>query len=262
MSGVMEFVKLEKDGKVAEITISRPEVHNAIDMGVVRDLSAALDDCWKDDGIKVIVLKGAGKSFSSGADLKQFMKFAAGEGNPVEYGLKLHFDVIKKMREIPKPIIAEVKGYSIGAGVGLVAASDYAIAAESAVFSCGYILIGLSPDTGTSFLIPRGCSMKRAFELMSTGRRFSAREALDYGIVTEVVPDDRLEERVREVVEIYLNRPRVAIANLKKLLNVTHSNKIDEHLAYELNLAMMATLTKDFIEGVTAMLEKREAKFE
>lgn len=258
----MKPVILEKNEKVAEITINRPKIHNALDVDVVKELSAALDNCWKDDNIKVIVLKGAGKSFSSGADLKQFMRFAAGEGNPAEYGLELHFGVVKKMREIPKPIIAEVKGYAIGAGVGLVTASDYAIAAESAVFSCGYILIGLSPDTGTSFLIPRGCSMKRAFELMSTGRRFSAREALDYGIVTEVVPDDKLEERVKEVVEIYLNRPRVAIANLKKLLNVTHSNKIDEHLAYELNLATMATLTRDFIEGVTAMLEKREAKFD
>ncbi|MBO8180001.1 MAG: enoyl-CoA hydratase/isomerase family protein [Archaeoglobus sp.] len=258
----MKSVILEKDEKVAEITLNRPEVHNALNMDMVKELSAALDDCWKDDDIKVIVLKGAGKSFSSGADLKQFMRFAAGEGNSAEYGLELHFGVVKKMREIPKPIIAEVKGYSIGGGVGLVAASDYAIAAESAVFSCGYVLIGLSPDTGTSFLIPRGASMKRAFELMSTGRRFSAREALQYGIVTEVVPDEKLRERVKEVVEIYLNRPREAIANLKRLLNITHSNKIDEQLALELNFVSMATLTKDFIEGVTAMLEKREARFD
>lgn len=258
----MNCVIMEKSGKVAEITLNRPEVHNAINMDVVRELSAALDKCWKDDEIKVIVLKGAGKSFSSGADLKQFVSFASGGGNPAEYGIRLHFDVIKKMREIPKPIIAEVKGYSIGAGVGLVSASDYAIAAESAVFSCGYVLIGLSPDTGTSFLIPRGCSMKRAFELMSTGREFSAKEAMEYGIVTEVVEDERLEERVREVVELYLNRPKVAIANLKRLLNVTHSNKMDEHLAFELNLATMATFTKDFAEGVMAKLEKREAKFD
>ncbi len=256
----MDAVKLEKDGKVARIIINRPEIHNAIDFDVVDGLSEALDECWKDD-VKVVVLKGAGKSFSSGADLKQFLKFAAGEGSLLEYGIRLHLDVLKKMREIPKPVIAEIKGYIIGAGLGLAIASDYAIAAESAVFSCGFTLIGLSPDTGTSFFIPRSCGIKRAFELMSTGRRFSAREALEYGLVTEVVPDEELEERVGEVVEIYLNRPRMAIANLKRLLNVTHSNKLDEHLAFELNLAMMTTTTEDFAEGVKAMLEKREPRF-
>ncbi len=104
--------------------------------------------------------------------------------------------------------------------------------------------------------------MKRAFELMSTGRRFSAREALEYGIVTEVVEDERLEERVKEVAEMYSRKPRTAIANLKRLLNATHSNKLDEHLALELNLASLSTLSRDFAEGVAAMLEKREASFD
>ncbi len=130
----MECVKLEKNGRVAEITLNRPEVHNAINMDMVTGLSKSLEECQKDDEIKVIVLKGEGKSFCSGADLRQFLKFAAGEGNPSEYGLKLHFDVIRKIRKIPKPVVAEVKGYAIGAGLGIVSASDYAVAAESAVF--------------------------------------------------------------------------------------------------------------------------------
>lgn len=103
--------------------------------------------------------------------------------------------------------------------------------------------------------------MKRAFEIMSTGRRFSAKEALEYGIVTEVVPEEKLKDRVMEVAKLYLNRPPLAIANLKKLLNATHSNKLEEHLAYELTLATMTTLTKEFVEGVSAMLEKREPRF-
>ncbi|MEM1578721.1 MAG: enoyl-CoA hydratase/isomerase family protein [Archaeoglobaceae archaeon] len=257
----MGFVKVRKDGGIAEIILNRPEVHNALNLGVLNDLSAAIEDCGKDENVKVVILKGEGKSFCSGADLKQFLEFATGKSRAEEYGLRLHLGVVKKLREIPKPVIAEVKGYAIGAGLGLVVASDYAIAAENAIFSCGYILIGLSPDTGTSFLIPRGCSMKRAFEIMSTGRRFSAKEALEYGIVTEVVPEDKLEERVMEVAKLYLNRPLLAIANLKKLLNATHSNKLEEHLAYELTLATMTTLTKEFAEGVSAMLEKREPRF-
>jgi 2-(1,2-epoxy-1,2-dihydrophenyl)acetyl-CoA isomerase len=258
----MQFLKFEKDGKVARISLNRPEVHNALNLGIIGELSDALDECENDEEIKVVLLRGEGKSFSSGADLKQFLEFSSGKGNPLEYGIKLHHGVIKKMRDLSKPVIAEVKGYAIGAGLGLVVASDYAVSAESAVFSCGFVLIGLSPDTGTSFFIPRSANMKRAFELMSTGRRFSAKEALEYGIVTEVVEDEKLEERVEEVVEIYLKRPRMAIANLKKLLNVTHSNKLAEHLSYELTLAMLTTTTKDFLEGVTASFQKREPEFD
>ena len=257
----MKPIKLATGDGFAEIVLNRPEILNAINLEMLTHLSEALDSCWKDERVKVIVLKGSGGNFSSGADLKQFLDFASGKGSPMEYGLKLHFEVVKKMREIPKPIIAEVRGYAIGAGLGLVTASDYAIASENSVFSCGYILIGLSPDTGTSFFIPRNCGLKRAFELMATGRTFSAKEALEYGIVTEVVPENRLEERVREVVRILVSRPRVAIANLKKLLNSTHSNRIDEHLGLELNLAMISAMTRDFLEGVSAMLKKREPKF-
>ena len=258
----MEFLKFEKEGKIAIITLNRPEVHNALNMGLVNELSQALDECERDESIKVILLRGEGSSFCSGADLNQFLEFAAGKGNAMEYGLKIHFSILKKMRNLPKPIVAEVKGYSIGAGLGLVLATDYAVAARSSIFSCGFILVGLSPDSGTSFFIPRSVSFKRAFELMSTGRRFSAEEALEYGFVTEVVDDEKLEERVEEVVQLYLNRPRMALANLKKLLNATHSNSLDEHLSYELNLAMLSTLSKDFVEGVKANLERRMPKFQ
>ncbi|RLI77733.1 2-(1,2-epoxy-1,2-dihydrophenyl)acetyl-CoA isomerase [Archaeoglobales archaeon] len=258
----MEFLKFEKEGKVARISFNRPEVHNALNMGLIEELSQALDECEKDDDIKVILLRGEGKSFCSGADLKQFLEFISGTGNAMEYGLKIHLSVLKKMRGLSKPIVAEVKGYSIGAGLGILLATDYAVAAKSSIFSCGFILVGLSPDSGTSFFIPRSVSFKRAFELMSTGRRFSAEEALEYGFVTEVVDDEMLEERVAEVINLYLNRPRTAIANLKKLLNASHSNSLDEHLSFELTLAMLSTLSKDFAEGVRAGLEKREPVFD
>jgi 2-(1,2-epoxy-1,2-dihydrophenyl)acetyl-CoA isomerase len=258
----MEFLKFEKDGRVARITLNRPEVHNALNMGLINEISQALDECERDDGIKVILLRGEGKSFCSGADLKQFLEFATGKGNAMEYGLKIHFSILKMMRDIPKPIIAEVKGYSIGAGLGLVLAADYAIAARSSTFSCGFILLGLSPDSGTSYFIPRSVSFKRAFELMSTGRRFSADEALEYGFVTEVVDDEKLQERVEEVIQLYLNRPRIALGNLKRLLNTTHSNSLDEHFSFELNLAMLSALSKDFVEGVRASIEKRKPDFE
>jgi 2-(1,2-epoxy-1,2-dihydrophenyl)acetyl-CoA isomerase len=257
----MEFLKFEKRGRVAVLTLNRPEVHNALNIGLIRELSEVLEACEMDDDVKVILLRGAGKSFCSGADLKDFFEFSCGRGNPLEFALKLHISVLKKMREIPKPIVGELKGYSIGAGLGLALATDYAIASKSAVFSCGFVLIGLSPDTGTSFFIPRSANFKRAFELMASGRRFSAKEALEYGFVTEVVDDAMLERRVEEVIELLLNRPRTAIANLKKLLNVSHSNKLDEHLGFELSLALLSTLSTDFAEGVKAVLEKREPEF-
>jgi len=144
----------------------------------------------------------------------------------------------------------------------LVLASDYVVASESAKFSCGFVNIGLSPDTATSFFIPRCLGLKRAFELMSTGRIFSAKEALEYGVVTEVVSDSELEDRVKEVVEFYLNRPRTVIGYLKKLLDVTYSNTLDEHMGLEFSLALSSALSKDFIEGLTATVQKRQPKFE
>ncbi len=261
MTRDFEYLVYEKKDRVAIITMNRPEKHNALNMGLINELSRALADADEDDDVKVVLLRGAGKSFCSGADLNQFMEFAAGRGNPIELGVVLHYGVIKKMREMGKAVVAELKGYVIGAGLGLAMASDYAVAAESTTFSAGFTLVGLSPDTGTSFFIPRAASMKRAFEIMATARTFSAKEALEYGLVTEIVPDDELESRVEGVVNTLLNRPRVAIAHLKKLLNVTYSNGLDEHLGYELTLAMKSAISEDFIEGVTAMLEKREPKF-
>jgi 2-(1,2-epoxy-1,2-dihydrophenyl)acetyl-CoA isomerase len=258
----MEFLKFEKDGRVARISLNRPEVHNALNMGLIDELSQALNECERDDSIRLILLRGEGKSFCSGADLKQFLEFAFGRGNAMEYGLKIHFSILKRMRRIPKPIIAEVKGYSIGAGLGLLLAADYAVAARSSIFSCGFILLGLSPDSGTSYFIPRSVSFKRAFELMSTGRTFSAEEALEYGFVTEVVDDEKLEERVEEVIQLYLRRPRIALGNLKELLNATHSNSLEEHFSLELNLAMLSALSKDFAEGVKAGIERRKPNFE
>jgi 2-(1,2-epoxy-1,2-dihydrophenyl)acetyl-CoA isomerase len=257
----MEFLKFEREGKIGKITLNRPEYHNALNLGMIEELSRALELC-EDKSIKVIVLRGEGKSFCSGADLREFMRFTDGTENPLEYALKLHISVLKKMREIDKPIIAEVKGYSIGAGLGLVLASDYAIADRDSVFSCGFILVGLSPDTGTSFFIPRSVNFKRAFELMSTGRRFTAKEALEYGFITEIVDGNILESRVNEVVNLYLNLPKFALANLKKLMNVSHSNKLDEHLSFELTLALLSTLSNDFLKGVRAAISGDKPEFD
>ncbi len=259
---IYEFDTLEFEvrGRIAEIILNRPEVHNSVNHQMAVDMAEALKLC-SDGEVKVVVMRGKGRSFCSGADIRAFIEMYNDPEKLAEFAEVFHDDIIKAIRKLPKPVIVEAKGYVFGAGLSLVLASDYAIASSDTVFSSGFARIGLSPDTGSSFFFPRATGMKRAFELMSTARRFDAQEALRYGIVTEVAPPPSLEARVNEVAEMYLKMPGKVIESVKQLLNVSYSNNLDDHLKLEMEYVMKSATTEDFREGLKAFIEKREPKF-
>jgi len=256
-----ETIRFSTRERIAEITLNRPEVHNSVNYQMAYEMAEALKLC-KEGDTKVVVLRGEGKSFCSGADIRAFIEMQDNPEKLTEFGEVFHNGIIRAIRELPKPVIVEAKGYIFGGGLSLVLASDYAVASEDTTFSSGFARIGLSPDTGSSFFFPRVTGMKRAFELMSTARRFDAGEAMKYGIVTEVVPSASLKARVDEVARMYLKMPRKVIASIKQLLNVSYSNSLDEHLRLEMEHVMTSARSKDFREGIRAFIEKREPEFE
>ncbi|RLI77467.1 2-(1,2-epoxy-1,2-dihydrophenyl)acetyl-CoA isomerase [Archaeoglobales archaeon] len=246
-------VEFDIEGKIAKITINKPKTHNSIDTKVVEGLANALKLC-EDDEIKAVVLRGEGKSFCSGADLIEFRKFVD-RGGLEYYSRVFHNGVIKRIRKLRKAVIVEAKGYVFGAGLSLLLASDYAVASKNAVFSSGFARIGLSPNTGSSFFLPRSIGFKKAFELMSTARSFDAMEALNLGIVNEVV-EANLEERIYEVAKFYAAMPSKVIRYIKLLLDVSLSNTLEEHLILEEKLILDTAKTDEFLQHLNNTISK------
>ncbi len=258
-----ETISFKIEGGVAEIRLNLPKYHNALTTRMMYELADSLERCESGD-VKVVLISGEGASFCAGANVKEFLdnidnlrdeEYFNSEGKVINFG------VIKRMRDLKKPVIVLTKGFTFGAGLSIVLASDYAIASDDTIFFGGFIRLGLSPDIGTSFFLPRHVGMKKAFELMSFGETFSAREALEYGIVNEVVKRDKLEERARVVVERYLRAPKSAVARIKELINISFDNPLERHLEIEMRYTYETMLTDDFEEGLRAVLERREPVF-
>lgn len=247
-------VEFDVEDGVAKVTINKPESHNSIDTKVVEGLANALKLCESNE-IKAVVLKGKGKSFSSGADLMEFKKFVD-RGGLEYYSRIFHDNIIKRIRGLKKAVIVEAKGYIFGAGLSLLLASDYAIASKDAIFSSGFARIGLSPNTGSSFFFPRLVGVKKAFELMSTARNFDAMEALNLGIVNEVVDENKLEKRVDEVAKFYVAMPSKVVYYIKRLLDVSLSNTLEEHLTLEERLILDTAKTEEFLQRLNDVISK------
>jgi len=195
---VYETILFEKDGGMATISLNRPKVLNAFNMQLHEEIYGALNDAAADDEVRCIVLRGEGKGFSAGADLAEVVE---GDGNPDgpdlgEYLRETYGRLITRMVGIEKPIVAALHGPVYGAGLGLALASDLRLAAESAKFSVAFVKIGLIPDAGVTFFLPRAVGVGRAMQMSMLGEVLDAREAHRVGLVNEVVPDEKLEEEV------------------------------------------------------------------
>lgn len=254
-----QFIKLEVVAGVATLTLNRPEVYNALNDGITYELQDALKIVSKDDAIRVIVLTGAGKAFCSGQDLK-----AASGQEKRSFMQSLHKrynPIISAMRSMPKPIICRLNGVAAGAGCSLALACDMIVASEEATLIEVFINIGLVPDSGSSYFLPRLVGMAKAFELCSMGSRVKAVEALQLGLVNKVVAADQLDHAVKEYTDYFAQAPTKSIGLIKRMLNKSTTSTLDEMLEYEAYCQEIAGTSQDYKEGVTAFLEKRKAAF-
>ncbi|MBK7650396.1 MAG: enoyl-CoA hydratase/isomerase family protein [Flammeovirgaceae bacterium] len=254
-----QFLKYEVAAGVATITLNRPEVYNALNDGITYELQDAFKAVGKDEQVRVVVLTGAGKAFCSGQDLKAVA--GAEKRSFMESISKRYNPIIRSMRALPKPIICRLNGVAAGAGCSFALACDMIVATEEATLIEVFINIGLVPDSGSSYFLPRLVGMAKAFELCSMGSRVKASEALQLGLINRVTAADQLDVVVKEYTDYFAQAPTKSIGLIKKMLNKSSISGLNEMLEYETYCQEIAGTYNDYKEGVTAFLEKRKPVF-
>jgi 2-(1,2-epoxy-1,2-dihydrophenyl)acetyl-CoA isomerase len=256
-----ETVLYEKASGVATISLNRPRKLNAFDGTMHEELYDALGEAAEDDKIRCIVLHGEGRGFSAGADLAEIIESADGDPDLGEYLRATYSRLVKRMVETPKPIIAALHGPVYGAGVGIALACDLRIAAESTKFSVAFIKIGLMPDAGVTFFLPRVVGLGRAMEMSMLGDAVDAEEAQRIGLVNTITADDSLAEESQALAEHLATLPTAALGRMKTALHASFEADLETALEREAAGQTFCGYTRDHEEGVAAFFEKREAKF-
>ncbi len=255
----MESILLEKENGVARITLNRPQVYNSFDWEMIGGLKKALGECDKAADVRCVVLTGAGKAFSTGADLsKTFGPEARSVRETLEEGYNA---IVLKIRHLEKPVVAAVNGVAAGAGLNIALACDIVVAAESASFMQAFVKVGLIPDAGGTWILPRLIGWQRASALLLTGERVSAKDALAMGMIYKVFPDSDFDAEVRQLSASLAQSATRALALTKKALNQTFANDLDTQLGRESDWQVAAAATADAKEGIAAFLEKRKPVF-
>ena len=245
---------------VAEITLNRPEALNAFDDLMAAEFQEALKSAERDPAVRALLITGAGKGFCAGQDLGAVRERPGGLSFR-EHLLKTYNPIVAKLRSIEKPVVAAVNGAAVGAGFGLALACDIRYASESAKFRMAFIGIGLAPDSGTSYFLPRLVGMGRALELAYTNDLVDAATALQLGLVNKVFPADALLKEARALAAKLAGGPTKAYGLTKRAMLRAASGALDEALDYEAHLQDIAGRTDDHKEGVAAFLEKRPPQF-
>jgi 2-(1,2-epoxy-1,2-dihydrophenyl)acetyl-CoA isomerase len=259
-----ETIELRIEDGVAEITLNRPERLNAWNEQLGAELRSAVLEDAADPAVRSVLVTGAGRGFSSGADVKDMVErsTARGEAPRVDDLLRERYHpIIKGIRELPKPVVAAVNGPAVGIGCSLALACDLIWAAESAYFGLAFVNIGLVPDGGSTFLVPSAVGKARALEMALLGERVSAAQAHDWGLINRVVPDDQLMEDTRGLARRLASGPTRSYANSKRALNNSVLRIMDEQLELEAEIQGEMVRSADFVEGVTAFVQKREPEF-
>ena len=254
----MEILRSDSNG-VCTLTLNRPNVFNSFNQTMAFQLHAALDACAVDDNVRVVVIKGEGKAFCAGQDLAEVID---PEGPEMKNIVGEHYNpIILKIRNLEKPVIAAVNGVAAGAGANIALACDITIAKKSAAFIQAFSKIGLIPDSGGTFFLPRLIGLQKAMALMFTGEKVGAEQAEKLNMIYKAVDDETFEEEVLKFAETLAVMPTRGLGLTKKAVNLGLFNNLEDQLAAEGVLQTEAGETEDFREGVNAFLEKRAAIF-
>jgi 2-(1,2-epoxy-1,2-dihydrophenyl)acetyl-CoA isomerase len=257
-----ETVDVTRDGSAARILLNRPEALNAWNEQFGRDLLDAVSTVGDDEAVRAVLITGAGRGFSSGADLKEQRGSDDGGQPDLSARLKeIYHPIITGLREMPKPVVAAVNGPAVGIGCSLALACDLIVAAESAYFLLAFVNIGLVPDGGSTAFLPARIGYARSAEVAMLGERVPAPQALDWGLVNQVVADDELEATAGALLERLANGPTLSYAGAKRLLNRRAYADLAGQLEAEADAQKEQGHSKDFIEGVMAFVEKRPPAF-
>ena len=257
-----ETVNVHRRGGELRIELNRPETMNAWDRQLGVDLLAAVERAAGDESVRAVVVTGAGRGFSSGADLKAGFD-PTPEGRP-DVGTALrdrYHPIIAGIRTMPKPVVAAVNGPAVGIGFSLALACDLVIARESAYFLLAFANIGLVPDGGSSLFVPTRIGQARATEMAMLAERVPAPKALEWGLINFVAPDDAFEAEVDALAARLAAGPTRSYAGTKRQLNAMSYGRMEEQLELEATIQQEMAGSDDFVEGVSAFLAKRPAEF-
>lgn len=260
---MFETVKYELNETTAIITMNRPEALNALSLQLSKDLRSAIEQAIADQA-RAVVLTGAGRAFCSGGDLREMQTMWRKEGRVeafLEEPLKALHDVILLIRQTPIPFLAAVQGVCAGAGTNFALACDLIFASDGASFNEAFVRIGLSPDCGGSFFLPRAVGEKLAAELFMTGETLSAERAFQIGMINRVVAAENLIGEAMLMAKKLALAPTGSVGRIKEMLNASFSNDLAQQLDLEHRLQIESGRGNDFKEGVTAFFEKRQPNF-
>lgn len=255
----MSVVLFEIKNNIAFITFNRPEKYNALNRSMALLCQGYLQSAGSDESVRCIVITGSGKAFCSGQDIEEIID---PEGPAIGQILDEHFNpIIKMIRAISKPVIAAINGVAAGAGANIALSCDITLAASSAVFIQAFSKIGLIPDSGGTFFLPRLIGLQKATALMMLGEKMSAPDAEKCGMIYKVYEDTDFQQSCLQLAETIASLPPVALALTKQALNASLNNVLDEQLKLEDVLQQQAGSTLDFKEGIAAFMQKRKPVF-
>ncbi len=262
LANAYDTVNLHRRGAAAKIELNRPERMNAWDKQFGFDLLAAVQAVTEDPDVRAVMITGAGRGFSSGADLKAGFD-PTPDGRPDVYTTltERYHPIMVGIREMPKPVLAAVNGAAVGIGCSLAICADLVVAAESAYFLLAFVNIGLTPDGGSSVFLPARVGYARAAEMAMLGERVPAPQALEWGLINRVFADAEFEREAGALLDRLASGPTRSYAGSKRQLNRWVYAGMDEQLELEATIQQEQAATGDFAEGAMAFVEKREARF-
>jgi 2-(1,2-epoxy-1,2-dihydrophenyl)acetyl-CoA isomerase len=264
--GPAQDIVIHQESGITSITLNRPQVKNALTFAMCRELIALFRGLREDAATRVVLLRGSGSDFSSGADLNDVSTILDGEPKARSEAAmhqvhELSLPLFLAMGAVPQPVVSSVRGYAVGAGMQMALMSDMVIAAESAKFVLPQVRLGHNVDHGESWALPRKVGMGRAMQLMALGDSVNGRDAERFGIANWVVDDGALEQKTEEVVNRLASSPTVAIREMKKLLRDAPQRSLQEQLEAEARALGVCAATEDFAEAIGAFLAKRKPTF-